>query len=317
LHHFEQVYAAMVRNCLCRDLVNEEGGVVEPGRVSGWEWILEDWWMRVRRQAVGRDGGEVPTLRLHEVIDQTITAIRRRWSVHAAFGEALRQLALSRSEGDEHWSQVMRSWFKGEDVHSVGGQTRARLRSAGIRESLNRKNAKEMLRSMSAFLRYCGFNGVLILIDELENVLHQPPTARRTSYTILRELIDNIDDRHGMTHAAFYISATPDVFDSAKGMVEYEALAERVLLSGARNPANPAAAVIDLAAWPLRPDEMLEMSERIAGLYGVAKNWKPDDTVTEHFSQLLKQNLSRQPTLTARDWVKAVVDELDVLAGRA
>ena len=97
-----------------------------------------------------------------------------------------------------------------------------------------------MLRSLSAFLQYRGHGGILILIDELENVLHQTPAARRSAWTILRELIDNIDDRHGMTNTAFYVAATRDVFDSDKGMTEYEALAERVLLPGNRTtPIRP------------------------------------------------------------------------------
>jgi hypothetical protein len=309
LHRFEEIYAAIVRNCLCRDLVAESGRV-EPGQVPGWDWILEDWWKRIRRQAVGHDGGDVPTLRVQEAIDQTVTAMRTRWSLHGSFAEALRQFALSRADGDEEWSQVLRAWFRGEDVHSRGGEVRARLLRLGIRESLRRQNAKEMLRSLSTFVRYRGFGGLLILLDELENVLQQPPRARRTSYTILRELIDNVDDRHGMMNTAFYISATPDVFDSERGLAEYEALAERVMLPGGR-VANPAAPVIDLSAWPLSRAELHEMAGRIAALHGVAKGLDTDAGALGALDQMLDEQLHRNPDLTARTWVRTIIDEID------
>jgi hypothetical protein len=313
LHRFEEIYAAIVRNCLCRDLVAASGRV-EPGQVSGWDWILEDWWKRIRRQAVGHDRGDVPTLRVQEAIDQTITAMRLRWNLHGSFAEALRQFVLARADNDEEWSQVLRAWFRGEDVHSRGGNVRARLLHSGIRESLRRQNAKEMLRSLSTFVRYRGFGGLLILLDELENVLQQPPRARRTAYTILRELIDNVDDRHGMVNTAFYVSATPDVFDSEKGLTEYEALAERVILSGGRT-ANPIASVIDLSIWPLSRDDLLEMALKIAALHGIAKGVKTDAKVLAAVGPMLDEQLDRNPDLTARTWVRIIIDELDARLG--
>ncbi len=316
LHRFQQVYAAIVRNCLCRDLVALESGQIEPGRISGWGWILNQWWQAVRRQVTGGKSGDVPTLRLQEALDQTITALRRRWSIHTGFAEALRQFALAEMDGDAPWSETLLQWFQGEDVHGQGSARRPRLRSVGITESLKPSNAREMLRSLSAFLRYRGFGGVLILVDELENVLPQPPASRRTAWTILRELIDNIDARHGMTHTAFYVAATPDVFDSEKGMTEYEALAERVLLPGTNWGANPMGSVIDLAAWPLQREDFVHIGGSITALHSVARNWHPGPEARDELAELLIAELQRDRDLTARSWVKAAVNRLDGLRER-
>jgi len=308
LHRFEEIYAAIVKDCLCDALVREESGRVEPGRVSGWEWILSEWWTRIRQLAMGSETGDLPTLRVRSTIEHTMTSLRTNWTVHGPFAEALRQYLLSRAEDDEEWTQVLLDWFHGHNVHSRVGETRARLLEAGIRESLTRRNAKEMLRSFSVFLRYRGFGGMLILLDELENVLHQPPAARRTAYTLLRELIDNVDDRHGMANTAVYISATPDVFDSSRGLVEYEALAERVILPSGRI-ANPAGAVIDLAAWPFSRADYEHIAERIARVYGVAKACATD--ATELRTSVLDGQLKKNPELSVRSWVRTVIDELD------
>ena len=264
LHRFEEVYGAVVNHCTCAGLIEQEGGRVEPGHVPGWDWIMEDWWRRLRRQVIGRDSGEVPTLRMQEAINHAVTSIRRRYSIHGSFAEALRQFALSCAGGDEDWTEVMRCWFKGEDVHSRGSAVKARLLQQGIRESVNRRNAKEMLRSLSVFVRHLGYGGILILVDELENVLQQNSRSRKNAYITLRELIDNVDDRHGMTYTAMYISATPDVFDSERGLTEHEPLAGRVLASTARadKPANPVGAVIDLATWPLTKADLIHAARQ-------------------------------------------------------
>jgi hypothetical protein len=146
--------------------------------------------------------------------------------------------------------------------------------------------------------------------------LQQPPTARRTAYTILRELVDNVDDRHGMVSSAFYVSATPDLFDSEKGITEYEALASRVLMPAPVQdspPPNPAGTVVDLSSMPLSRGELLEIASRIASLYGVAKHCQPDGTVRDRLGELLADTARRDPDFTIRSWVRAVVNLLDGL----
>ena len=310
LHRFEEIYSAIVRNCLSRDLVLAEEGKVEPGKIPGWDWILDKWYSALRRQAAGRDSGDVPSFRLRDVIEQTMTSIRRKWNIHGSFAEALRQFALASADSDEEWRETLLSWFRAENVHSRGPNLRAKLRTAGILEPISRKNAKEMLRSLSSFLKYRGFGGILILIDEVENILQETPSARKTGYIILRELIDNLDARHGMTNSAMYLSATPDVFDAAKGIVEHPPLADRVLLP-ANQLNNPAPTVIDLDAHPLSDADLLEMGLRIVAVYEVARDWKSPPEVRTGLKDLLN---ARDPDLPVRMWVRDVVALLDKMS---
>jgi hypothetical protein len=311
LHRFEQVYAAIVRNIHCREQASEESGRDPAGQVSGWSWVLERWWEAIRRQVTGRQGGDTPTFRLQETVDQNVTAIRRTGSMHPSFAEGLRAYANAQMDGEIAWAAVICDWFQGVDVHSQGAEVRARLRRVGIPESINRRNAKDILRSLSRFLQYRGHRGVLLLIDELENVLHQNAVARRAAWTILRELIDNVDDRHGMSRTAFYIAATPDVFESEKGMNEYAALADRVLLPSTRAAPNPLAPIIDLAAWPLRPEDLEHAARSITALHGVAMSWQPGSDGFMRLHELLHDSLRSSPELTVRGWVKIVIERLD------
>ncbi len=311
LHRFEEIYAAIVKNCLTTELIAEQQGIVDPGRVPGWEWILDRWFGDLKKLAVGRETGDIPSFKVRDVAEQTMTAIRRRWSIQGSFADALRQYVIARIDGDEDWAQLILAWFSAEDVHAQGGEGRARLRQAGIRESIKRQNAKEMLRSLSTFIRYRGYGGILILLDEVENVLQQTPAARRTAYTVLRELIDNVDDRHGMTRAAFYVSGTPDLFDGEKGLTEYEALAARVLLPSDLSHPNPAAAVVDLSLYPLTKQALAEIGDKILIIHAAAKSWSPDGEVRDRLQDRLNGLLSQNPDLNPRTWVRSVVEVLD------
>ena len=152
----------------------------------------------------------------------------------------------------------------------------------------------------------------MILLDEVENVLQAPPAARRASYTVLRELIDNVDDRHGMTSTCFYAAGTPDLFDSANGFAEYEALAGRVLLPGGAGSRNPRASLIDLSQFPLGRSEFEEMGRRIVELYSIAREREPSPDIHQKLASLLDERLARNPDTNARDWVRNVVDVLDI-----
>jgi hypothetical protein len=309
LHRFQEIYSKIVENCVTSSIVVQRQGKVEPGAVAGWDWILDDWWSRIRRLA-GSSGGDLPSFKAQDEINRQMASLSSRWSLHPAFLEALKQYAHARVDGDEAWIELLRLWFKGQDVHSRGSEIRDRFRRAGILEPVLQRNSKDMLRSLSAFLAHLGYGGLLILLDEIENVLHQPKGARRTAYTLLKELIDNVDDRQGMVKTAFYASATPDVFDSSKGIIEYEALAERVLLPGGTG-SSPAGAVVDLAVWPLTEADFLEMTGKIATIYGVAKDRPVNDSVVQQLRSSLHSTIKKNPDLTARSWVKTVIQQLD------
>ena len=165
-----------------------------------------------------------------------------------------------------------------------------------------------MLHQMTVFLRYRGYKGFLILVDEVENVLHLTPAARRSAYTIVRELIDNVDTSHGMSTTLLFFSGTPDLFDSDKGIAEYEALASRVLLAMDDESPNPSAPVVDIEAYPITKADYLMMADNIVALFVVAKPSRHVDKtgLARKFAAALKDGLP-----SPRRWVKTVVDLLD------
>lgn len=309
LSKLHEVYAAIVRNCICKEMIEEEDGQIVPGRRPGWRWLLARWTLALKAQA-GAARGDVPTFRLLETIDRTIAAIQDKHGLSGSFLHGLREYARAHFENDREWEAVLLDWFEGVDVHSRGSPLRQRLRAAGVMESLSKRNAKEMLRGLSLFTKYRGFGGMLIVLDEVENVLLATPKARREAYITLRELIDNVDYRHGISTTCLYAAGTPDLFESEKGFPEYEALATRVLLPGGDGPANPRATIVDLSRFPLRREDFSQMASRITTLFEVGKGLQPTSALADTLDQMLDNELRKNPEMTARTWVRVVVDHL-------
>jgi hypothetical protein len=53
------------------------------------------------------------------------------------------------------------------------------------------------------------------------------------------------------------------------------------------------------------------MARRIAMLHGIAKGAGTDVTAFDDLDGMLDKQLQRNPDLTARTWVRTIIDELD------
>jgi adenosylhomocysteinase len=309
LHRFEEVYAAIVRNCAVpRSRIGEE-----TLGANGWEELLDGWVHAVKAQAGVRGNSDVATMKVRDALATTMSGLRAKYGIGGAYGAALNEFANATLDADAERRELMLAWFQGDDVLKRSTSTRQELKRIGIQEAITRRNAKVMLRNMSAFLRYRGFDGLLILFDEVENVLRLTPSARRAAYTIARELIDNVDALHGMTRTLLYFSGTPDLFDREKGVADYEALASRVMLAASTGTPNPAAMVVDLEAFPITARALMSVAGRIADIYKVAYPAKIADT--NSVLEECKATLNRGVLPSFRLWVRTVVDHLDRNSG--
>ena len=309
LNRFEEVYAAIIRNCITPDQARSTDAVARPGAENGWQWILDRWVDALRKQAGGTAGGDLQTFRFTGVLDTTISQLRRTHGIQGAFSAALRAYAIAKVEHSAQQSELLLEWFSGVNVFGQSSQVRKELRAIGVLEVITRRNAKAMLRQVTAFARYRGHKGFLLLLDEVENVMHYTPGSRRIAYTILRELIDNVDERHGMAQTLVYLSGTPDLFEGEKGITEHEALASRVILTLSDPAPNPAAAVVDLGTFPISRADLIEIAQHIGMLYRTATPSANLDGALDgdRLGALLPTGQFPSP----RIWVRQIVDLLD------
>jgi hypothetical protein len=143
-------------------------------------------------------------------------------------------------------------------------------------------NGKEHLRSLSALLDAMGYKGLLIIIDELERIMEEPRLRRRKSYTILRELIDNVDGENGMRSSCLYAVAPPGQFESANGFIEVDALASRIQAPIlAKGQIDIMGAIVDLDAAPLSIAHQVELAKNIRALHSRAREWHAEQSLDD------------------------------------
>jgi len=210
-----------------------------------------------------------------------IEAVLRRWKAGASEGAAARlrgvatldlnfRLALegyllAKSPAEE--DQIVQ-WLLGEPVQ---------LRHLNINRKLQAGDSRDMMRSLSVFIRHIGFSGLLVLLDELDRIQNLTARARQNCYQVLRELMDNTDGQGGMQGTLFYCAAPPEMFTSDRGFNEYDALRTRMKTAAGggsdQSGVDYRGTIIDLERTPLTTEDYYEMARQVRDIHALALGW--------------------------------------------
>jgi hypothetical protein len=280
LDKFEQFYAAILRNCICRGLLDERDQACDPGEANGWPWILDDW-VRKHLKLEERSGIDPKSLGARERTLSALDLLLRKANVAGDFSAAVRiyvQAAFERSnDQDRRLRDCVIRWFACERVPE--------LREHGILAPITSSNAKQILRSVLSLLRTFGYGGMAIFVDEAESIQDYTKPQRRTAYQNLRELLDNVDGRatgNSLNHTVCYIAATPVMFVGERGFREYPALQDRIediKLPSFEGLVDYRAVVVDLSATPLTPEHRRMLAHKIRDVHAIAQRWDPRSVV--------------------------------------
>jgi len=165
-------------------------------------------------------------------------------------------------------------WFKGDPV-----------RPPGVRTRIDRANSRAMLRSLIQFLRYLGYSGLLVFVDELELIMVQNRKARDSSYDVLRQFIDNASN---LRNFLLLCSATPStVYNTQLGFPSYDALWQRLGGLLGRVKGDYRAITVNLDDAPLSDEDLFELAKRLRTVHSVALRWQADQAVPDDFLRYL------------------------------
>lgn len=159
----------------------------------------------------------------------------------------------------------------------IGGPVK--LPDIGIKRSIRAGDSRDMMRSLSVFLRLIGYKGLLVLLDELDRIQNQSSkTIRPSCYQVLRELMDNTDGQGGMKGTLFYCAASPEMFTNPSGFMEYDALRSRLqaasMVLGNRR-VDYRATIINLEDTPLQIPDYVQLAIKIREIHSIAHTWNP------------------------------------------
>jgi hypothetical protein len=214
-------------------------------------------------------------------------------------------------EGDDDTKANVIRWFRGE--YRTKSEARADL---GVGIVITDDDWYDYLKLFATFFKGAGYEGLVILVDELVN-LYKIPNAISRQYNYEKILTMYNDTLQGKAHnLGIIMSGTPQsIEDRRRGLYSYEALRSRLTQGrfAGEGLADLLAPVIRLQ--PLTYEELLVLIEKLAdihaGLFGYERSVGEQDLVT--FLQLEYGRVGADTHLTPREVIRDFVELLDIL----
>ncbi len=323
LDHFETLYPSIIQKLrLSPDaLDNDDEGTEDPA------WKLLDLWAEKLFAEVGHVKQAVmrpleAERRIFELLQKRV--MRKNFpgdlqTVLCAYPRAVLQ-------GDYNSQKDMVAWLRGENrkVHipsaliSKPGQ---RVAAPGVNPNLvepitlrpiTSATSLDVFRGLVWLLTQCGFKGMILAVDEVEQIARLRPAVRRErALQTLREFVDNTDGDIGLRRVAIYFAATPNIFEDENYFRSYDALATRI--EPVSDEINWRSPVINLERTMLTKDQLRWVAERIWEIYEIGHGEGAAEGFTEeHLKEIVGTvDKSRYRIAKPRLLCRLVVDQLE------
>ncbi len=291
MHRFENIYREIVRQ-----LVGDFSG-------TGIRDLLETWLNKVKAEV------DESADRFNEIIDEISALISLDQNYKNGLCSLLRLYLQPLDEQEtederENNKELLLRWFAGDKI------LKRDLKPFGIYDILNKNNVKYLLESLITFLRYLGYHGLVLLMDELETVMASSASIRNAAYESVRLLIDNTE-RIGYLH--IFMAIIPEVIQSEKGFKCYDALWSRIKSIGEHKRLNYRNTLIDIHQTPLQTEELIELGEQLRTIHEISYRWKCGDNLNkETFAKICKNQEKIGLRSEVRLFIKQVVGYLDL-----
>jgi hypothetical protein len=275
IDRFETLYPRIVGKLSSVDLPatsNDAAGTVDPAR-----YLLERWSrLQLKKAGIPLDGIRKPfdaAQRLHNHFQSGLLQTNLPPDLVRALVGSAHALLASDTEtfaatsqwlrGIEEIIRVPAEYLRGPGRAQPGRPPAIELRPIG------KGTVHETMRGILWLVRSCGYAGLVLCIDEIEELAKLSPRKRQDqALQALREYVDHAGGEGGYRNFCMYLAATPEMFEGEQYFPRYDALATRIQpLSDERNWRAP---VIDLDQTPLDQQQMREMARRIHHVYQVA-----------------------------------------------
>jgi hypothetical protein len=288
---------------LCAELVLSMSTRTKPdgGALAS---VLERFLGDVRKHAAagGRDADDVIRERLETV---------REGVAGFDFAEAVVRYWRGFEEGNEALKNAALRWLRAE--YTLKTEAREAL---GVRSIVDDAGVYDHLKAISRLVRLAGYDGTLMVIDEMVNLYKLVNSqARSANYEMILRIVNDVL-QGAAERIGFYFGGTPEfLMDSRRGLYSYEALRSRLAENsfargGLVDMSGP---VIRLQS--LTPEEMHVLVERLRLLWasGDPERLPVPDTALASFLDHCSKKIGDDYFRTPRNTIRAFLDLLAIL----
>jgi hypothetical protein len=273
--------------------------------------ILESWLLTLEKKTAQIEGVDLSDpssrSRLSELVEQRVeTELAQIADVDPGFVPALRAFYRAKMNSDDELANTAINWLSGSE--SVSAKM---LNKIGVRGKLEESQVFPRLRALIEVIKNSRYQGLLLLIDELE-LIRKFPTSRERgeAFEILRLLVDE-SGKSGLPGCFLTFTGTDTFFEDDKaGLKSYEALSDRLSLPrSSKGYTNVRQPVISLQG--LDKDKLMSVLKQVRYIHGVAFDWNaheelPDEALermVQEWTAFGEESVSRKPRPVIREFI--------------
>ena len=276
--------------------------------------ILDRWISGVQSETAAETGLDAGSPEFGKAVEKKIYTVMNSLSemVHGFdFARLLTVYYRACIDGNDEDKAKVAKWFRGE--YATKTEAKSEL---GVNIIITDDDWYEYIKLFAAFLKMAGYNGLLVLIDELVNI-YKIPNAITRQYNYEKILMMYNDTLQGKAkHLGIIMGGTPQcIEDTRRGVYSYEALRSRLAEGrfGREGIKDMLAPVIHLV--PLTYEEMLVLTEKLADihaqLFGYEQRVTQDDLIV--FIKTEFGRIGSDSHITPREVIRDFIELLDIV----
>ncbi len=276
--------------------------------------ILDKWINSVQTETAERTGLNPDSTEFEQKVVQQIYAVIRSMQelVHGFdFARLLSIYYKAFITDDDDMKGKVLKWFRGE--YSTKTEARQDL---GVNVIISDDDWYEYLKLFAYFFRQAGYSGLLILVDELVNI-YKIPNAITRQYNYEKILMMYNDALQGKArYIGTIMCGTPQcVEDTRRGIYSYEALRSRLQEGKFSKQGDEDLLAPVIKLQPLTNEEMLVLSEKLAGLHSSLYGYetKLTDNDLADFIKIEYGRIGADTNITPREIIRDFIELLDIL----
>ncbi len=301
-HQFDDVY---------RKVIQELGTRTCPRGALGD--VIDRWISKVEEMLI--DGGadeesEDFDARVAERLEQELVSITGG-KAPQDMGRVLSTIFRLKQEGRLVEAGALISWLSGSENVAASAK-----KVAGIKGDIGSREAMDYLRGILEIVKAAGYEGLVIVIDEVETLLRSRRDVRGKSLNGIRQIIDAADGYPGLL---WMFTGTPEFFDTRRGVAGLQPLNDRIQFQKRGEFVNPRQPQLDLR--PFNDARLREVALKLLEIYPTLDRPRLERKVTSDFIDRLvakvSAGLNGDVGVIPRQFLRQLVDVFDLVEEEA
>lgn len=278
--------------------------------------ILDKWISAAQSETAAESGLSPDSPDFNILVEKKIYSVINSLNdmVHGFdFAKLLTLYYKSYANGDDETKSKVVKWFRGE--YSTKSEAKSEL---GVNIIITDDDWYEYIKLFAFFFKQAGYNGFLVLIDELVNIYKIPNSITR-QYNYEKILTMYNDTLQGKAkYLGIIMGGTPQcIEDTRRGVYSYEALRSRLAEGrfgrGEDSVKDMLAPVIKLSA--LTYEEMLVLIEKLSEIHGVLFDYTPNISQEDmiNFIKIEFGRIGADVNITPREVIRDFIELLNIV----